>query len=180
MGAKSMRYLVAASGRFVLALLVLVLAVPEISAGQPRTRSGGDSEGGRAIPRTEGPSRTPAPAREPAPTREPTPAPAPAPAAEPSPAPRRTPSAEASGRQTTPRTTGARPREDRPTVGTAVPRGSVPRPPRNDRPVVVPVYYGSYWPWGFGGLGYGSYYGSHYGGYGSSYGGFFDSYSRGY
>ena len=40
---------------------------------------------------------------------------------------------------------------------------------------MVPVYYGSYWPWGFGGLGYGSYYGSYYGGfydpwYGGGYG----------
>jgi hypothetical protein len=27
----------------------------------------------------------------------------------------------------------------------------------------VPIYYGSYWPWAFGGLGFGSYYGGYYG-----------------
>jgi hypothetical protein len=42
-----------------------------------------------------------------------------------------------------------------------VPRGSVPRP--NNPTIEVPVYYGSYWPWGFGGLGFGSYYGGRYG-----------------
>jgi PEGA domain-containing protein len=54
---------------------------------------------------------------------------------------------------------GARPRDGRATVGTAVPRGSVPRPlPPNNPP---PVYV-SYWPYGFGGLGFGSYYGGFY------------------
>ena len=37
----------------------------------------------------------------------------------------------------------------------------------------MPVYYGSYWPWGFGGLGFGSYYGSYYDR------GFYDPYSPG-
>jgi hypothetical protein len=42
-----------------------------------------------------------------------------------------------------------------------VPRGSVPRPPIS---IVTPSvrYYRSYSPWGFGGLGFGSYYGSFY------------------
>ena len=44
---------------------------------------------------------------------------------------------------------------------------------RGRHAVVVPVYYGSYWPWGFGGLGFGSYYGSYYGG-------FYDPFYRGY
>ena len=163
-----MRFTVATSGRFVLAILVFVLAMPELSAGQTRARTrgaGDDTGGGRAVPRTEARTPAPAPDREPAKAAAPAPAPA---ASEPRPVPRRTPSAEAAGTQTTARTTGARPREGRPTVGTAVPRGSVPRPPRNETPVVAPVYYGSYgsyWPWGFGGLGYGSYYGSYYGGF---------------
>jgi hypothetical protein len=152
-----------AAARAVLSVLVLVLAVPAISAGQVRSRGdsdSGDSGGGRAVPRSEAPA--PAPAPPPAAARAP----------EPSPAPSRTPAAEASGgAQNTPRTTGARPREGRATTGTAVPRGSVPRPPQNDRPVVVPVYYGSYWPWGFGGLGYGAYYGSYGGFYDPWYGG---------
>ena len=46
-------------------------------------------------------------------------------------------------------------------MGTAVPRGSVP-PPRVT--VVAPSvrYYRGYSPWGFGGVGFGSYYGSFY------------------
>ncbi len=36
----------------------------------------------------------------------------------------------------------------------------------------MPVYYGSYWPWGFGGLGYGAYYGIYGGFYDPWYGGF--------
>jgi hypothetical protein len=66
---------------------------------------------------------------------------------------------------------GARPRDGRATVGTAVPRGSVPRPrpPNDSRPVYV-----SYWPYGFGGLGFGSYY------YGSYYGGFYDPFYPAY
>jgi PEGA domain len=159
-----MRYLFGTTARYVLAIFVLALAMPGVSAAQTRTRGGGSGETvGRAVPRSEAP----------APAAEPAPAPAPAPASEASPAPRRTSPAAISGAQATPRTTGARPREGRPTVGTAVPRGSVPRPPQDDRPVVVPVYYGSYWPWGFGGLGYGSYYGSYYGG-------FYDPFYRGY
>jgi hypothetical protein len=86
-------------------------------------------------------------------------------------------------------------------VGTAVPRGSVPSPPRQN--VNVPVrYYRGYSPWGFGGVGFGSYYGSFYdpyvfydpyspwyrsyGGYGSygsygPYGGYgYPSYGYGY
>ena len=169
-----MRYLFLATSRFVMAALVFVLAVPAISAGQTRNREGGDDRGGggsQAVPRGSAPAPTPTPAPAPA---------AAAPAPESSPAPRRTPAAQAAtGSESTPRNTGARPREGRPAVGTAVPRGSVPRPPRVDTaPVVVPVYYGSYWPWGFGGLGYGSYYGSYYpgfydpwyGAYGSPYG----------
>ena len=140
------------------AVLLLALTLPATSAGQVLSRgdtdSGGNGGGGRAVPRNEAPAPAPAPARAPAAPR----------ASEPRPAPSRTPAAETSGAQSTPRA-GARPREGRPTVGAAVPRGSVSRPPQIDRPVVVPVYYGSYWPWGFGGLGYGSYYGSYYGGF---------------
>jgi PEGA domain len=144
-----------------IAALVLVLALPNTSAAQARNRDGGDSTGrSQAVP------RNPAPA--PAPAAAPAPAPAPAPAAAP---------ANQSGQavvRTAPRTVeragssspaeqnqGARPRQGRPTVGTAVPRGSVP-PPRVN--VVTPSirYYRGYSPWGFGGVGFGSYYGSFY------------------
>jgi hypothetical protein len=63
-----------------------------------------------------------------------------------------------------------------------VPRGSVPAPPRPNPP--LPPYYGSYWPWGFGGLGFG--FGSYYGGYYSAlydpwYGGYgYGGYGGGY
>ena len=40
----------------------------------------------------------------------------------------------------------------------------MPRPRPNNPTVNVP-YYRSYWPYGFGGLGFGSYYGSYYSGF---------------
>jgi len=167
-----MRDLIPASTRLGLAALVLALAVPAISAGQTRSRgdSGGDGGGGRAVPRNEAPAPAPPP-----------PAPAPAPAAPADRGPGRTPAADTSGARNTPRTTGARPRDGRPAVGTAVPRGSVPRPTQSNRPIIVaPDYYdrgryGSYYPWAFGGLGYGSYYSGFYDpwyGYGYPSGGY--------
>jgi hypothetical protein len=57
------------------------------------------------------------------------------------------------------------------TGGTAVARGSVPSAPRSGGGrVYVPGYYGGYWPWAFGGLGFG------YGYYGGYYGGYYDPY----
>lgn len=145
-------------------LLVVMLAMPGISAAQARNRNGGDdSSSGQAVPRGSVPAQ-PAPAPAPAAT------PAPAPSA---PSPSDNPSGQA-GRRTAPRVVtpsesspdssaqGARPREGRATVGTAVPRGSVPRP---RPPINPPPVYVSYWPYGFGGLGFGSYYGSYYGGF---------------
>jgi hypothetical protein len=149
-------------------MMVVLLAMPGISAGQARNRNGGDdSSSGQAVPRGSVPAPSPAPAPAPAAAPAPTPAPAPsAPASD-------NPSAQA-GRRTAPRVVapsdsspansgqGARPRDGRATVGTAVPRGSVPRPLPPDNP---PPVYVSYWPYGFGGLGFGSYYGSYYGGF---------------
>ncbi len=141
---------------------VLSLALPMTSAAQVRNRDAGDEStgGSRAIPRNEAP--TPAPA--PAPAAAPAPAPAAAPASESNQAVRRTAprTGEATGSRSTPTSQpsqGARPRDGRPTVGTAVPRGSVPR-----RVTVAPPvrYYRGYSPWGFGGVGFGSYYGSFY------------------
>jgi hypothetical protein len=52
-----------------------------------------------------------------------------------------------------------------------VPRsGSAPAP---GGAIVVPGYYGGYFPWGFGGLGFASYYGGYYGG------GYYDPYGFG-
>ena len=143
-----------------IAALGLLLALPNTSAGQVRNRVGPDDTGGsQAIPRNEAPA--------PPAAAQPAPAPAPAPAGESGQAVSRTTprTGEATGSGSTTGTSqqnqGARPREGRPTDGTAVPRGSVP-PPRVT--VVTPPvqYYRGYSPWGFGGVGFGSYYGSFY------------------
>jgi hypothetical protein len=142
----------------------LMFAVPNTSAGQtrPRDPDAAAAPRERAVPREAAPA--PAPRAEPAPRPAPAPAPAAAPAREPSQAVRRgSPrTVEATGsdstRGTSQQVQGARPRDGRPIVGTAVPRGSV--PPRQN---VAPVrYYRGYSPWGFGGVGFGSYYGSFY------------------
>ena len=177
----------------VMAALVLLLALPNNSAGQARNRDGNDnggSSGGssQAVPRNQAPAPPPAAA----------PAPAPAPTAQQRAVPRATPrTTETTGSgstATSQQNRGARPRGGRPTVGTAVPRGSVPAPRVNVRPQVR--YYRGYSPWGFSGLGFGSYYGSFYdpyvfynpyspwyGSYGSygSYGGYgYSPYGYGY
>jgi hypothetical protein len=146
-----------------MAVFVLFFAVPTTSAGQ--SRAGGE-DAKRAVPRDSAPAR--APAAQPAPAPAPSPAPAPAPAAtnESNKAvPRgtsRTGTAIGSGSGTTSeQSQGTRPRNGRPAVGTAVPRGSVPSPRVQ---IVTPAvrYYRGYSPWGFGGVGFGSYYGSFY------------------
>jgi hypothetical protein len=76
--------------------------------------------------------------------------------------------------------TYARPRDGRPVVGTAVPRGTVP-PANGGGGIYIPgggyypgYGYGYYDPWGYG---YGYAYGYGYGGY---YGGFYDPWYGGY
>jgi len=157
------------------AVLVGLLAVPNASGAQARQRDGGDrSSGQQAVPRDSAPTRNPDPAPAPPPTRV-APAPAPAPARTPPAAATpagdsgqavrraapRAVEATASGEAAAEQRQGARPRQGRPVVGTAVPRGSVSRPPIN---IVTPSvrYYRGYSPWGFGGVGFGSYYGSFY------------------
>jgi hypothetical protein len=74
----------------------------------------------------------------------------------------------------------SRPRDGRPTIGRAVPRtGGV---PGSGGAIVVPGYYGGYFPWGFAGLGFAGYYGGYYGGYYDPYGfgGWGDPYDGGY
>jgi hypothetical protein len=69
----------------------------------------------------------------------------------------------------------SRPRDGKPTIGQAVPRTSA---PAGGGGISTPGYYGGYYPWGFGGLGFGyGYYGGYYdpfdpygGGYGGGYG----------
>jgi hypothetical protein len=73
---------------------------------------------------------------------------------------RRTDPSSPNGAASGAETNGARPRGNRPIVSTAVPRGSV--PPRSVAFPPSVVYYGGFWPWGFGGVGFGSYYGSLY------------------
>jgi hypothetical protein len=114
----------------------LILVGPaRVSTAQTRQRGGGEPTGGQAVPRGS------APAPAPPPTGRRT-----------SPAPSGTPSGAA--------TNGTRPRGNNPIVSTAVPRGTVPPPSAALSPSVV--YYGGFWPWGFGGVGFGSYYGSLY------------------
>jgi hypothetical protein len=147
------------SAHRLLVAVVLVAIVPGVSAAQRRNPNPGDADntGGQAVPRTE--------AREPS---DPKPAP---PASTPE-TPRQEPT-RGNERPTTripdtvettsasPRA-GTRAREGRPVSGTAVPRGSVSRP--GPDLVVVPTYHG-YWPWGYGGVGFG-YYGDYYGPHG--------------
>jgi hypothetical protein len=72
----------------------------------------------------------------------------------------------------------SRPRDGKPIIGQAVPRTSAPTGGG-----ISTGYYGGYYPWGFGGLGFGyGYYGGYYdpfdpygggyGGYGGGYGGY--------
>jgi hypothetical protein len=74
-------------------------------------------------------------------------------------------------------------RGDRPVVGDATPRRGV--HPDGRRVVLVPGgYYGSYYPWGYGGLGFGGYYGGFYdpwywGGYPGYYSGYYSGYYGG-
>jgi hypothetical protein len=141
-----------------MAVFVLLFAAPNTSAGQ--SRAGGE-DAKRAAPRDPAPARVQA--AQPAPA--PSPAPAPAAANESNKAvPRgnpRTGAAIGSGSATTAQSQSARPRNGRPAVGTAVPRGSVPSPRVQIVTPAVP-YYRGYSPWGFGGVGFGSYYGSFY------------------
>jgi hypothetical protein len=61
-----------------------------------------------------------------------------------------------------------------------VPRGSVPQPV-NVQPVVISLpYYGGFSPWGFAGLGFGSYYGGLYDPFGPWYSGYYGSYGYPY
>jgi hypothetical protein len=68
-------------------------------------------------------------------------------------------------------------------VGTAVPR-TAGAPTTGGGAIIVPGYYGGYFPWGFGGLGFAGYYGGYYGGgYDDPYGGlggWGDPYDGGY
>ena len=66
-----------------------------------------------------------------------------------------------------------RSRDERTPAGRAVPRSSAPATSRSG--IFVPGYYRGYYPWGFGGLGFGGYYGGYYdpfGGYYDPYGGY--------
>src|SRR6185295_2175744 len=74
----------------------------------------------------------------------------------------------------------ARPREGRPVVGEAVPRGSVPSAPGGGT-YVPGGYYGPGYYGGYYGAGYGYYdpFGG-YGGYGGYYGGYYDPWYGGY
>ena len=111
-----MRYLFGTTARCVLllAILVLALAMPGVSSRadpDARQRGGSGEPVGRAVAADRGScasraSRLPHPRRRQRRRRRP---------AEASPAPRRTSPAATSGAQATPRTTGARPREGRPT-----------------------------------------------------------------
>lgn len=165
-----MRYPFVASTRWFMAALVLLLALPDTSAAQVRSRDrDGETGRSRAIPRNE--------------------APAPPPAAQPAPAAAPVNESGQTARQTTPRTfeatgsgsttttsrqnQGARPRDGRPADGVAVRRGSVPPPPRAVEPSIR--HHRGYRPWGFGGASFGSYYGSAYGPYV-----FYDPYSPWY
>lgn len=153
-----MRYPLLVSTRWLMAALVLLLALPNPSAAQARNRGGDDTGSAQAIPRNEAPA--------PPPSAAPAPAPAASPANEPSQAVRRTTqrTVEATGSGSTrsaQQNRGARPRDGRPVVGTAVPRGRVP-PPRVTVAAPPAQHYGGYWPWGFSGVGFGSYYGSFY------------------
>jgi len=73
----------------------------------------------------------------------------------------------------------SRPRNGRPIVGQAVPRTA--STPGTGGAIIVPGYYGGYFPWGFGGLGFAAYYGGYYGGYDPyGFGGWLDPYGGEY
>ena len=118
-----------------------------VASGQVRSRDGGPSTS-TAQPRPAAPAPAPAP-----PTTS-----APAPAAQPRSAPAEGASvgtASAGGGQAG----AAHPRQGRPSAGVAVPRASLPPTVPPVTAVVVPGYYGGgYWPWGYAGLGFGSYF----------------------
>jgi hypothetical protein len=141
------------------AALTVLLALPSLSAAQVRNRDGGDANNsGQAVPRGE--ARAPEPAPAAAPARAP--APQSANTAVRRTAPRTVETAETSSSPSAQRNQGARPRGDRPTVGTAVPRGSATR--RQTIVVAQPVrYYRGYSPWAFGGVGFGFGFGSYSG-----------------
>jgi hypothetical protein len=161
-------------GALVLAGTVAVsLGLPGAASAQ-RTRSaggdsgdrsgGGDSGGGaRAIPRTESAPRGGGDSGGRA-----TPAPSPSPSA---PSRART-SSESSSSGGSEQRAVSRPREDRPPVGQAVPRSTAP-PPNiiigGGGGYYYPGYY-PYYPWGYGGIGFGAYYGWGPWYYGSWYG----------
>jgi hypothetical protein len=78
----------------------------------------------------------------------------------------------------------SRPRNGQPVIGRAVPR-TAGAPGTGGGTIIVPGYYGGYFPWGFGGLGLAGYYGYHgYGGYGGydpyGFGGWTDPYDGEY
>jgi hypothetical protein len=157
-----MRYPFYVLTRSLVAAFIVLLALPNTSAAQGRNRDGGDQAGSssQAVPRNEAPPPAAAPAPAPAPAR------AAAPANDSNGAVRRaqprTVEAAGSGSAAiSQQNQGARPRDGRPAIGTAVPRGSV---PSRRVTVVAPSvrYYRGYSPWGFGGVGFGSYYGSFY------------------
>lgn len=144
------------------AVLVLACLAATPLVAQERSRAG--------HPRfPEGESAQPRPAAAPRPAPAPTPAAAPAPA---TPGENRDGDravARGGGRAASDGSSGAseprrrRSRETHPQVGKAVPRGSIPPPGPGTTVVVQPYGYGFY-PWGFGGLGFGG-----YGGYGGYY-----------
>jgi hypothetical protein len=146
----------------------------QTAGGDDGGRSGGGDSGGRAVavPRSDSGPRGGGDSGG-----RSAPAPSPAPSA-PSP---RTDSSSPSGGQD--RAVPRRAREDRSAVGTAIPRSEVP-PPN----IIIGgggghypgggYYYPGYYPWGYGGIGFGASYGWYdpyfYGGwYGPSYGGYY-------
>lgn len=141
------------------AILVPLLLVPTRVAAQ-RARLDGDEPQASARERAPAPS-TPAAVPQPAPV-----SPGPAAVPRPAPPPSESTATESAGAATSsPADGSARPqtrtRTGRPAAGTAVPRGSVP-PPAPAQTVVAASPYDGFWPWGFGGLGFGRYYGGFY------------------
>jgi hypothetical protein len=157
---------------------VILAALPGPAAAQRRDRtdSDGGATSGQAVPREAAPAPAPAPAAAPSPQASPAPAREPGQAVQRS-SPRSVEPNGSGGSSSTSQATGARSRQGRQSAGRAVPRGSVPSP-RTNTTVFVPVnYYRGYWPWGFGGLGFGSYYGSYYGGFYDPYYPWYGGYS---
>lgn len=152
--------------------VVLALGVPSpVSAQRNREpagggarQSGGSGGGDRAVPRGDSGGGT-ASAPQPASGGGGTAVNAPR-------------SGESDGRRSGDATpTYSRPRQGQTATGRAVARRGA--PPSGGRPIIIDnVYYRGYYPWGYGGYGYGGYYGGYYdpwfygGGYGSPYGGY--------